>query len=34
MTMDVDANLDPDIAAALAASPMGSLDFGTFTFFP
>jgi acetyl esterase/lipase len=32
MTMDVTANLDPDIAAALAASPMGTLDFGTFTF--
>ena len=29
MTMDVAANLDPEIAAALAASPMGSFDFGT-----
>ena len=32
MTMDVAACLDPEIAAALAASPIGSLDFGTFTF--
>jgi acetyl esterase/lipase len=32
MTMDVLANLDPEVGAALAASPMGSIDFGTFTF--
>jgi len=32
MTMDVAACLDPEIGAALAASPMGSIDFGTFTF--
>ena len=32
MTMDVAATLDPQIAAALAVSPMGSIDFGTFTF--
>ena len=32
MTMDVATNLDPQIAAALAASPMGAIDFGTFTF--
>ena len=31
MTMDVAACIDPQIAAALAASPMGSFDFGTFT---
>jgi acetyl esterase/lipase len=29
MTMDVAANLDPDIAAALSASPLGSFDFGS-----
>jgi acetyl esterase/lipase len=32
MTMDVATNLDPQIAAALAVSPMGAIDFGTFTF--
>ena len=32
MTMDVATCLDPEIAIALAASPMGSIDFGTFTF--
>ena len=32
MTMDVATCLDPEIAAALAASPMGAIDFGTFTF--
>jgi acetyl esterase/lipase len=32
MTMDVEATIDPEIAAALAASPMGAIDFGTFTF--
>ena len=32
MTMDVATCLDPQIAAALAVSPMGSIDFGTFTF--
>jgi acetyl esterase/lipase len=32
MTMDVAATIDPEIAAALAQSPMGSIDFGTFTF--
>jgi acetyl esterase/lipase len=32
MTMDVAACLDPEIAAALAESPIGSIDFGTFTF--
>jgi acetyl esterase/lipase len=32
MTMDVAACLDPEIAAALAQSPIGSIDFGTFTF--
>lgn len=32
MTMDVDATIDPEIAAALAESPMGAIDFGTFTF--
>ena len=32
MTMDVATCLDPEIAVALAASPMGSIDFGTFTF--
>ena len=32
MTMDVAATLDPQIAAALAVSPMGSIDFGSFTF--
>ena len=29
--MDVEANLDPEIAAALAASPIGGIDFGSFT---
>ena len=32
MTMDVATCIDPQIAAALAASPIGSIDFGTFTF--
>ncbi len=32
MTMDVEATIDPEIAAALAVSPMGAIDFGTFTF--
>src|SRR5205085_5410585 len=32
MTMDVATTIDPEIAAALAVSPMGSIDFGTFTF--
>ena len=32
MTMDVATNLDPQIAAALAVSPIGAIDFGTFTF--
>jgi len=32
MTMDVEATIDPEIAAALALSPMGAIDFGTFTF--
>ena len=32
MTMDVATTLDPQIAAALAASPIGAIDFGTFTF--
>jgi acetyl esterase/lipase len=32
MTMDVLANLDAEVGTALAASPMGSIDFGTFTF--
>jgi len=32
MTMDVAATLDPEIAAALAESPIGSIDFGSFTF--
>jgi len=32
MTMDVATTLDPEIAAALAESPLGSMDFGTFTF--
>ncbi len=32
MTMDVEATIDPEIAVALAASPMGAIDFGTFTF--
>ena len=32
MTMDVATCIDPEIAAALAVSPMGSIDFGTFTF--
>jgi acetyl esterase/lipase len=32
MTMDVATTIDPEIAAALAESPMGSIDFGTFTF--
>jgi len=31
MTMDVATCLDPEIAAALSVSPMGSIDFGTFT---
>jgi acetyl esterase/lipase len=31
MTMDVATTLDPEIAAALAESPIGSIDFGTFT---
>jgi acetyl esterase/lipase len=31
MTMDVASCLDPEIAEALKASPMGSIDFGTFT---
>jgi acetyl esterase/lipase len=31
MTMDVDACLDPEIAAVLSVSPIGSIDFGTFT---
>jgi acetyl esterase/lipase len=29
--MDVDATLDPEVAAALAVSPIGGIDFGTFT---
>jgi acetyl esterase/lipase len=29
--MDVNTNLDPEIAAALAASPIGGIDFGSFT---
>lgn len=32
MTMDVAACLDPEIGVALAASPIGSIDFGAFTF--
>ena len=32
MTMDVAACLDPELATVLAASPMGSIDFGTFRF--
>ena len=32
MTMDVATCIDPEIAAVLAASPMGAIDFGTFTF--
>ena len=32
MTMDVATCIDPQIAAALAVSPMGSIDFGTFTY--
>jgi acetyl esterase/lipase len=32
MTMDVATCLDAEIAAALALSPMGSIDFGTFTY--
>jgi acetyl esterase/lipase len=32
MTMDVEATIDPEIAAALAVAPMGAIDFGTFTF--
>jgi acetyl esterase/lipase len=32
MTMDVATNLDPEIAAALAATPIGNIDFGSFTF--
>ena len=32
MTMDVASCIDPEIAAVLAASPMGAIDFGTFTF--
>ncbi|HEY3670044.1 MAG TPA: alpha/beta hydrolase [Acidimicrobiia bacterium] len=32
MTMDVAATIDAEIAAALAESPMGAIDFGTFTF--
>jgi len=32
MTMDVATTLDPEIAAALAVSPIGAIDFGTFTF--
>jgi acetyl esterase/lipase len=32
MTMDVAACLDPEIGAALALTPIGSIDFGTFTF--
>ena len=31
MTMDVATCLDPEIAAALSVSPLGSIDFGTFT---
>ncbi len=31
MTMDVATTIDPEIALALAASPVGSIDFGTFT---
>ena len=31
MTMDVAATIDPELAAALAQLPMGSIDFGTFT---
>jgi acetyl esterase/lipase len=32
MTMDVATTLDAEIAAALAVSPIGAIDFGTFTF--
>jgi acetyl esterase/lipase len=32
MTMDVATTLDPQIAAALAVSPIGAIDFGAFTF--
>ncbi len=32
MTMDVATTIDPEIAIALAASPVGAIDFGTFTF--
>jgi acetyl esterase/lipase len=32
MTMDVATCIDPEIAAVLAASPIGAIDFGTFTF--
>jgi acetyl esterase/lipase len=32
MTMDVATTIDPEIAAALAVSPIGAIDFGTFTF--
>jgi acetyl esterase/lipase len=31
MTMDVATTIDPEIAVALAASPIGTMDFGTFT---
>ena len=31
MTMDVATTIDPEIAIALAASPVGAIDFGTFT---
>jgi len=31
MTMDVATTIDPEIAVALAASPIGEMDFGTFT---
>ncbi|HLM16269.1 MAG TPA: hypothetical protein VK549_00520, partial [Acidimicrobiia bacterium] len=32
MTMDVTSTIDPEIAAALAQSPIGAIDFGTFTY--
>ena len=32
MTTDVTRAIDPDIAAALGSSPLGAIDFGTYTF--
>ena len=32
MTTEVTRAIDPDIAAALGSSPLGAIDFGTYTF--